>query len=241
MRSRGISHRPLVGYLSEMEALRYCEVGNYLKYPLYPVWVCGASDHFTTFFSLDRTVSQVTAADYAAKVAEDVFNTESGDGEMVGAEQAGMLDVRYLDRLIRAAGFTADWAPIARRQVQKDSQVILRSDFIHWFVKNRDHSCLIRHMDEVNRLRLCSSSSRHFHIFHYDGQLRISEKLSVVDGPELRFLDARITDSPSQSAADSTGRILNTRWSSLDVEKYSSKDVALALATLRDTHNNISQ
>lgn len=51
---KGVSHQSDIGYLTQLEALRYCQVGSYLKFPLYPIWVIGSSSHFTVLFSLNR-------------------------------------------------------------------------------------------------------------------------------------------------------------------------------------------
>mmetsp|Transcript_17549 Transcript_17549/g.25978 ORF Transcript_17549/g.25978 Transcript_17549/m.25978 type:complete len:742 (-) Transcript_17549:1370-3595(-) len=47
---RGIQRRPFVGYLTQLEALRYCEVGGYYKNPRFPIWVVGSTSHFTVLF-----------------------------------------------------------------------------------------------------------------------------------------------------------------------------------------------
>ena len=47
---RGISKRPDIGYLSQLESLRYCQVGSYYKSPRYPIWVIGSTSHFTILF-----------------------------------------------------------------------------------------------------------------------------------------------------------------------------------------------
>ena len=46
----GIQARPAVGYLSALEALRYCEVGGYYKTPRFPIWVVGSTSHFSVLF-----------------------------------------------------------------------------------------------------------------------------------------------------------------------------------------------
>ena len=46
----GIQSRPAVGYLSILESLRYCEVGDYYKSPLFPIWVVGSTSHFSVLF-----------------------------------------------------------------------------------------------------------------------------------------------------------------------------------------------
>jgi len=47
---RGIQSRPMIGYLTQLEALRYCESGGYYKSPHFPIWVVGSTSHFTVLF-----------------------------------------------------------------------------------------------------------------------------------------------------------------------------------------------
>jgi hypothetical protein len=46
----GIQQRSAVGYLTQLESLRYCEVGGYYKNPRFPIWVVGSTSHFTVLF-----------------------------------------------------------------------------------------------------------------------------------------------------------------------------------------------
>ncbi|KAJ0400221.1 hypothetical protein ATCC90586_002820 [Pythium insidiosum] len=50
---RGVTERPAVGYLTQLEALRYCQVGHYFKSPSFPVWVIGSASHFSVCVGLD--------------------------------------------------------------------------------------------------------------------------------------------------------------------------------------------
>ena len=60
---RGIQQRPDIGYLSQLEPLRYLEVGGFYKTPKFPIWVVASSSHFTTMFGdaacLKESVSDV--------------------------------------------------------------------------------------------------------------------------------------------------------------------------------------
>jgi hypothetical protein len=55
---KGISRRPLIGYLSHVEAMRYGKVGEYYKSPLVPVWVVGSESHFSLLFGSDPAVNE---------------------------------------------------------------------------------------------------------------------------------------------------------------------------------------
>ncbi|KAK7823866.1 hypothetical protein U0070_020537, partial [Myodes glareolus] len=47
----GIHEQAAVGFLTLMEALRYCKVGSYLKSPKFPIWIVGSETHLTVFFA----------------------------------------------------------------------------------------------------------------------------------------------------------------------------------------------
>jgi len=55
---RGIPERPMVGYLTHLEALRYCQVGTFFKKPLSPVWVIGSDSHYTVLCCSDPKVNE---------------------------------------------------------------------------------------------------------------------------------------------------------------------------------------
>jgi hypothetical protein len=44
---RGIERQSEVGFLTLLEHLRYCEVGNFYKSPKCPVWILGSETHLT--------------------------------------------------------------------------------------------------------------------------------------------------------------------------------------------------
>ncbi|CAJ0964414.1 unnamed protein product [Ranitomeya imitator] len=51
MKLLGIHSQAQVGFLTLMESLRYCKVGNFLKSPKCPIWVIGSETHLTVFFT----------------------------------------------------------------------------------------------------------------------------------------------------------------------------------------------
>lgn len=55
---KGVSHQSSIGYLTHLEALQYCQVGNYFKVPANPVWVVGSSSHFTVLFCADARINE---------------------------------------------------------------------------------------------------------------------------------------------------------------------------------------
>jgi len=60
LRLRGISSRPLVGYLSAFDA--YATPGSFLKSPVYPVWIIASESHFTLLWARDAAVLEESPA-----------------------------------------------------------------------------------------------------------------------------------------------------------------------------------
>ena len=51
VKCRGISSHVHIGYLTQLEALRYCQVGSFFKSPQFPIWIVGSQSHFSVLFS----------------------------------------------------------------------------------------------------------------------------------------------------------------------------------------------
>ncbi|ETK83377.1 hypothetical protein F441_11671 [Phytophthora nicotianae CJ01A1] len=82
----GVPYRARIGYLTQLEALRYCQVGSYYKSPQFPVWVLGSSSHFSVGFALDVRVCEESASAQLFQQIQRVFKTfdpmETGFMEM---------------------------------------------------------------------------------------------------------------------------------------------------------------
>eukprot|EP00602_Paraphysomonas_sp_CaronLab_P009261 CAMPEP_0185036198 /NCGR_PEP_ID=MMETSP1103-20130426/28780_1 /TAXON_ID=36769 /ORGANISM="Paraphysomonas bandaiensis, Strain Caron Lab Isolate" /LENGTH=580 /DNA_ID=CAMNT_0027573637 /DNA_START=29 /DNA_END=1771 /DNA_ORIENTATION=- len=77
---KGVPHRPQVGYLSHLEALRYCQVGSYYKTPEFPVWVIGSSSHFSVLFSLDKRLNEESREEEILARVQRAFKAVDIDG-----------------------------------------------------------------------------------------------------------------------------------------------------------------
>lgn len=92
---RGVSARPPVGYLTQLESLRYCSVGSYYKTPRFPVWVLGSQNHFTVLFSAE-------AAAVAESESEDVLGRCRRAFRAVdNAEENGFVRVGSLGEVLQ--------------------------------------------------------------------------------------------------------------------------------------------
>ena len=87
---RGIQSRPAIGYLSQLEALRYCEVGSYYKSPHAPIWVVGSTSHFTVLFG-DADALKESKSDVLLDECRRAFKSVEG-GEENGFIQSSQLE-----------------------------------------------------------------------------------------------------------------------------------------------------
>lgn len=91
----GVETRPQIGLLSYLEAMRYLEVGSYLKNPFYPIYVISSGNHFTVVFSLERTLVAQSTEERVYKSIRRAFATfDSHDN--------GFINVSDLDKLLEA-------------------------------------------------------------------------------------------------------------------------------------------
>lgn len=93
---RGIQQRPDIGYLSQLEALRYLEVGGFYKTPKFPIWVVASSSHFTTMFG-DAACLKESVSDVLLEKVRRAFKRMEG-----GAEENGFIQAHQLSTFLKA-------------------------------------------------------------------------------------------------------------------------------------------
>jgi len=76
---RGVAARTALGYLTHLEALRYCQVGRYLKVPQFPVWVVGSSSHFSVLFCPDKKVNDESRSERFISLLQRCFKAAESD------------------------------------------------------------------------------------------------------------------------------------------------------------------
>ncbi|XP_037011070.1 ubiquitin carboxyl-terminal hydrolase MINDY-3 isoform X5 [Artibeus jamaicensis] len=78
MKLLGIHEQAAVGFLTLMEALRYCKVGSYLKSPKFPIWIVGSETHLTVFFAKDMALVAPEAPSEQARRVFQTYDPEAG-------------------------------------------------------------------------------------------------------------------------------------------------------------------
>ena len=93
---RGIQYRPAIGYLSQLESLRYCEVGSYYKSPIFPVWIVASTNHFSVVFGDSRCL-QESKSDLLLERCRRAFRkVEDGESGFIMKDMLGKV-VEELD------------------------------------------------------------------------------------------------------------------------------------------------
>jgi Domain of unknown function (DUF4205) len=87
---RGVQSRPDIGYLTQLEAMRYLEVGGYYKSPRFPIWVIGSTSHFTVMFGDGRALKE-SASDALLERARRAFKGMDGSADENGFIQSTQL------------------------------------------------------------------------------------------------------------------------------------------------------
>lgn len=94
---RGIQKRPVIGYLTQLESMRYLEVGGYYKTPEFPIWVIGSTSHFTVLFG-DASCLEESASDQILERVRRAFK------QMDGGEEQGFIQLEQLGDFLRKLG-----------------------------------------------------------------------------------------------------------------------------------------
>lgn len=179
---------PTVGFLSELEPMRYLVVGSLYKHPDLPLWVLGSSTHYTLLFSTRKSDSQLSAEAQLEQKAKKVFLENSID-------EGGLALATSLSKLLEGLGIGADRQNEAQRDLVHE-EVILWDDFRSW---TRRHFGLGDGKEAASQSRL--------DLFIYDGQ--------DPPGPTLRSITVESNDiDPSLAGMedDAFTATLHTRW-----------------------------
>ena len=123
---KGIVRTNDVGYLTQLEALRYCQVGSYYKIPSLPIWVLGSSSHFTILFSLSKAVNEESREEKMLTEAQRAFKA-------VDIDDCGYIPVDKLKNVLVELNipFAHDETSVARLRgyLQIDGGIIIWSMF----------------------------------------------------------------------------------------------------------------
>ncbi|GFO37797.1 ubiquitin carboxyl-terminal hydrolase mindy-3 [Plakobranchus ocellatus] len=126
LKLRGIQQQASIGFLTLLEHMRYCEVGWYLKNPVYPIWLLGSETHLTVLFS---HVEELVVRDSPAMNAKHVFSQFDPEGN-------GFISSSLLQDVMRALDLVADTEYVEIMITKLDSEelgIITSASFMETF------------------------------------------------------------------------------------------------------------
>ncbi|KAM7259456.1 hypothetical protein ACFE04_015197 [Oxalis oulophora] len=85
---KGISTSVEIGFLTLLESLNFCKVGQNLKCPKYPIWVIGSESHYTVLFALDKSVQNENQLEQRESQIRKSFDAQdqSGGGGFISVD-----------------------------------------------------------------------------------------------------------------------------------------------------------
>ena len=92
---RGVQSQPAIGYLTQLESHRYCEVGGYYKSPTFPIWLVGSTGHFSVLFGDSRCMIE-SSSDKLLEKCRRAFRAVDG------GEDNGFIQVSSLGEVMRS-------------------------------------------------------------------------------------------------------------------------------------------
>eukprot|EP01018_Ginkgo_biloba_P011782 Gb_39285 [translate_table: standard] len=90
---KGVPTTVEVGFLSLLESLNFCKVGQYLKRPKWPIWVVGSESHYTVLFAFDINVQNENELEDRESRIRKAFDAhdQSGGGGFISSEALQQL------------------------------------------------------------------------------------------------------------------------------------------------------
>ncbi|KAL4279103.1 hypothetical protein GQ457_03G029620 [Hibiscus cannabinus] len=85
---KGVTANVEVGFLTLLESLNFCKVGQNLKCPKWPIWVVGSESHYTVLFALDTAVQDENELEERESHIRKAFDAQdqSGGGGFISVE-----------------------------------------------------------------------------------------------------------------------------------------------------------
>ncbi|CAD5117272.1 DgyrCDS6061 [Dimorphilus gyrociliatus] len=199
LKLQGIPSRSPIGFLTQLEHLRYTEVGWNLKNPAYPIWILGSETHLTVLFSLEETlVTHETQAQTARRTFAR-FDTECN----------GFITIDKFGDLLKSLNLESapDYVNIMKSRVDEEGLgIIMLSKFMEEFFPNEK----------------ADKSVTKFTLFHVNCLARSSteNKVEFIEG------QAEICDLPDVQVLGDTSNIrtcLMTKWPTIELKWNNSR------------------
>uniref|UniRef100_A0A336MR08 carboxylesterase n=1 Tax=Culicoides sonorensis TaxID=179676 RepID=A0A336MR08_CULSO len=131
---RGVNQQSDIGFLTIMEQMQYCTVGNFFKNPRCPVWVLASETHLTVLFSPEN---KLVAPETPREQAIRVFQQFNNDG-------ASFIESGHLQEVLKQLGLVSvpEYVDIMRKKLDPESLgIILQNAFLEEFFEEEVSKC----------------------------------------------------------------------------------------------------
>ncbi|XP_006894384.1 PREDICTED: protein FAM188A [Elephantulus edwardii] len=203
MKLLGIHKQASVGFLTLMEALRYCKVGSYLKSPKYPIWIVGSETHLTVFFAKGifdaKREKRVFSCGGLRRLILMIGKNRSNFVvcSFISESDNGFIPDSLLEDVMKALDLVSDPEYINLMKNKLDPEglgIILLGPFLQEFFPDQG-----------------SSGPESFTVYHYNGlkQSNYNEKVMYVEGTAVVM---GFEDPMLQTDDTPIKRCLQTKW-----------------------------
>lgn len=131
---RGINLQSDIGFLTIMEQMQYCTVGNFFKSPRCAVWVLASETHLTVLFSPE---TKLVAPETPREQAIRVFQQFNNDG-------ASFIESGHLQEVLKQLGLVSvpEYVDIMRKKMDPENLgIILQNAFLEEFFEEEISKC----------------------------------------------------------------------------------------------------
>lgn len=193
LKLQGITQQPIVGFLTLLEHLRYCEVGWFLKCPQFPIWVLGSETHLTVLFSKEKALCTPETREAAARRIFKSFDPEGNN----------FISSVLLGDVLKSLELFDDAEYVEMMKNKLDNEnlgIILLNSFMDEFFPDER-----------------SSLPERFSVYHYNGLKRScpDQKVAYQEGQAM-LLDFQVNLYGGNPCPILT--CLQTKWPGLEVE-----------------------
>ncbi|KAK9740847.1 hypothetical protein RND81_03G065200 [Saponaria officinalis] len=117
---KGVSTNVEVGFLTLLESLNFCKVGQHLKTPKYPIWVVGSESHYTILFAFDPSVQEENEMEERESKIRRAFDAQDQSGG------GGFISIEGLDQVLKETNINL---PFDKLENLRNAGFIVWSEF----------------------------------------------------------------------------------------------------------------
>lgn len=150
---KGIPTSVDVGFLTLLESLNFCKVGQHLKCPRWPIWVVGSESHYTVLFALDPSVQHENELEERESKIRRAFDAQDQSGG------GGFISVEGFHQVLREANINF---PPEKLESLTCTGFIVWSEFWQALLQLDKSSGGFKDSSGLN-------GKKEFHVYHFNG------------------------------------------------------------------------